>query len=353
MKKLYISILILGTLLFSCVNKENNLTTHLIKGFRDTIHIHGIPTGINDPEINGFKVFDSIAIFSLYPHLAYSYRAYNLNTSKKISDLIAKGRGAGEFNLPASLPQAPVKEKGEIKMWIRDFPTKISLVNLTQTLYTGKTLVEKEYNFVRPGTPNLLYQSNITYVIGEGLFLMNLSQERSRNADNPNPEPMYILYDYNNDKCIDTLRYKYNFGVFFFLDKTNSKVVSTSPMEDIISIYDIKAKHETILCHTTKKPEEVYNIVAPKFEIPDYAYYQCELHDNRIMAAYYKNIKAASRNPDGDYYIHIFDLDGTPLHCLLLNERISTFSFNENTSTLYGLDREGTVYAYPLKEILK
>lgn len=353
MKNHYVFILMLGTLFFSCAKQENSLTTLPIKGFRDTIHVQGRHTGIKDPEIGGLKIFDSIAFFSLYSHSQYGYRAYNLNTFKQMGNIIQKGRGPKEFTSPQLLSQPPERTNGEIKVWIKDFPTKISLVNITQTLYTGKTIVEKEYNFVRPGKANMLYQSNIPYIIEDGIFLMNLSQERSRNSDNPNPEPVYIIYAYTEDRSIDTLRFNYNFGIYSYMDKTNSRIVSTSPVEDIISIYDFKAKHETILYHTIKKPEEVYKVTAPKFEIPDYAYYGCEIHNNLIICAYYKNIKMASRNPGGNYYIHIFDLDGRPLYCLVLNEHLSTFSFDERNFILYGLDKEGNMYAYSLQKILK
>lgn len=355
MKKLYITSILAGMLVFSCAKQDSKLITQLIKGFPDTLLIRAIPTGITDPEISGFRIImDSIAVFSLYPNVSYKYRAYNLNTLQKNGDFMQTGRGGQEFILPMILPQTQVKENGEIKIWVQDFPTKISLVNLSQTLAIGKTIVEKEYNFVRPGKTNMLYQSKLSFVIGDGVFLMNSAQERSVNADNLHPEPRYFLYNYNQDKCIDTLKYNYDFGSSFYLDKSSGKIVSTSPMEDLISIYDTHTKQETILCHSLKKPEEAYNFTnSAKAKIPDYTYSQAKIHNKLLVAAYSKNLKEASKNPDVPYYIHIFDTSGIPLHCLKIGEPVRSFGLDDRTMILYGLTREGIVYAYDLKDIIQ
>ncbi len=334
-----------------CNNPEREVRKRMIY-FQDTIKMRGTATGINDPEIIfSSHIFDTILIFKLFHTMQQPYRAYSLNTFRKIGDFPVTGKSHKEVKNPAIMSSLYDVKNGDIIISMVDFPTKILSVNLTQTLKTGRTVIDKNYDFTRPGRKNILFESNCVFTLGEGLFLMNKDPERSAGKENISPAPIYVLYDYNKDKCTDTLKYEYHINGADCMDKSMTKIVNTSYWEDIISIYDINTKTETILFHKKKSPGKLAD---PKNQSrrPDFTYWNCDIKDNMIFALYTNNGKSCKKEKEYSY-IHIFNINGNPLYNIKTEEKIGNIVFDERTGTLYGLGYDEQLYAYPLKNILR
>lgn len=342
----------------SCGREQNNLSVSLIKEFEDTILLKGNKTPIYDQEvIPSITICDSLLLFHIFiqSHSPYLYRVYNLNTFTKVGDCLLNGRGPNEFNQYTAMLQSQpeMKENGNTKIWINNFPTKIVLLNLSSTIATGKTIIDKEYTFTREGKRNIFFESNATYTLDDGIFLMNKDINRSKNPDNVNPENIYIIYDYQNDKVLDTLKYQYNLIGWESIDKKRSKIVKTSYLEDLISIYDIANKQENVLFHTFKAPHELAQIGNFDIPRPDYIYQTCFIKQNLIFALYMKRKGGDSGEGTSRRYVHVFDLNGKPRYNLIIEEPIMTICLDERTSILYGIDDEGQLYSYDLKDFLQ
>lgn len=352
MKKYYF--LLLCIILLSCRKQDTHLVKQVIDNFEDTISVKGYKTGISDIEIiNSIYVFDTLIVCKLFPYLQYSYRAYSLNTAKKTGDFLAQGRGANEFLNPQIISNVSVIKNGDINIWVQDFPSKIALLNLSKTLSTGNAVIDKEYNFIHKGKRNILFESNDTHVLEDGVFLMNKDIERSINSDNNNPEQMYVIFDCHKNQTLDTLKYRYALESWSCIDHKKTKIVSTYYCEDLISIYDISNKQEKVLFHTLKDPEKLAGLKHPDIKKPDFTYYKCDIKRDLIFALYNKNKIDPDQQEKVNSYIHIFDLNGKPLYNLILSEQIGAFCFDERSSILYGIDSEGQIYAYNLKNILQ
>lgn len=289
MKKYYY--ILLFCFLFACGKQDKHLVTQVISSFEDTISVKGYKTDISDQElIYDVSIFDTIIVFQLFYTLPNYYRAYSLNTFKKLGDFLVKGRGPNEVgNAQFISKNTSIIKNGDIHLWFVNFPSKIALLNLSKTLCTGKTIIDKEYDFIRLEKRNILYESNGTYILDDGIFLINRDTERSKNRDNPNPEQMHVIYDYYKDRIIDTLRYKYKLQDWSVMDKSNSKIISTSYSEDLISIYDIHSKKEQVLFHTIKMPKELAGFRNPKVKKPYFTYCRCDLKKDLIFALYNKS----------------------------------------------------------------
>lgn len=356
-----IFLVILSTaILFACCSKskENNLSVSQIKGFADTVLLKGYKTPIYDIDAtSSIKICDSLLIlhifFSSPSH--YIFRVYNLNTFTKIGDFLQRGRGPDEFNeMTASIQsQQEIKENGDTKIWINNFPNKIVLLNLSKTIATNKTVIDKEYNFARPGKRNIFFESdNSTCTLDDGVFFMKKDIERSKNPDNNHPENIYVIYDYHNDKVIDTLNYQYSLDHGSYLDRKALKIVQTPYYDDLISIYDIPNKRELVLFHTFKTPDQVAGLEKPDITMPGYTYSSCSIKDNLIFALFHKRETLVSEENTHLSYVHLFDLNGKPLYNLVIGESIVGVCLDEQTSILYGIDCDGQLYSYDLKDIL-
>ena len=86
-------------------------------------------------------------ILKLYPSsgIPHTFRAYNIKTHTLIGDFLSGGRGAREVINPSVIPPL-YKKNDELYMFVKDFPT---------------------YNFIQPGKPNFLYESDAVYSLGD------------------------------------------------------------------------------------------------------------------------------------------------------------------------------------------
>ena len=243
-------------------------------------------------------------------------------------------------------------------MWIKDFPSKIVLLNLTASLKTGKTVIEKEYGFIHPGKENMLYSSNYVFALDEGMFLMDKASARSNNSDEKDSGPMYILYDSDKKKSLDTLKYNCILPLgWSCMNEKKSEIVSISYRMDVISLYDINKRRQLILCQTPREPQELYGLTAADkrlkvFHSP-FVYSACLMADELIMGLFKRNKSMGDNGNESVCYIHIFNEEGNPLYNMIIKENIEAICYDNNASVLYGMDEDNQLYLYNLREILQ
>ena len=256
-----------------------------------------------------------------------SFRVFNVETCEDYGTIFSTGEGPDEFiNLATESQYYTTPDS--IMLWVRDnAKKKIRLINLTQTLATGKTVISKEYPL-----KTVLYNF---YAVNDSSFVGNSFDGlkwfiANYQADSGNMTPIFDLLDFKDisfasgnstaKKDLSLMAYApffFNQILFYSPDGANRFTVS---LGDPISFEELQKKN----------------------------------YEDRLQ--YFQNITSSedhvwvlfndpeNSEPESNSKIIVMDWDGNPLYLFDTGKQLRTIFSDFQKGTFYGVDADEKLY---------
>lgn len=239
------------------------------------------------------SIVDSLLLiknFAGYNEPAFSIFENHLGNFKHLLDFGTIGDGPNEFEEQVYYTQQYYSSK-DLMIWVfENNRNKYSLVNLSKTIETGATVIEKVIN-IKPGNSYFdIFFINDSTIIGNNdnlaikmkhlLFYNPISQNFTKTVsfnqilENPNPNDIDFTQQQFNPIYMNTLR----------LNTEGSKLVSSMASQDIIKIFDVNGE----LVKTINNSKESISDVSKYIRDANQKVFNldCVLTDNFIYTLY-------------------------------------------------------------------
>ncbi|MDE6265469.1 MAG: hypothetical protein K2M11_10060 [Paramuribaculum sp.] len=255
-----------------------------------------------------------------------------------IGAFCTKGQGPNDF-YNADLMRPYLSESGDTCIWINDVSmTKFKRLNLSKSFREGMTLVDSVVNTEFGAINAFMAGDMLLYEVMDNDAYKLCSRSIADESDTLRSEQMYVyptadFYAYYGNSDVSSDGRHIAVGMAYF-NQLN-----------MIDLPDMKRTAVSI--GNLGKYEDCYD--SANRESKFYAYGDVSCGNDEVYAIYYGRSADESDEETKGTTIHVIGYDGKVKRVLAVPEILRSISYDDSTSTLYGIDSEERVYKYDIK----
>lgn len=255
-----------------------------------------------------------------------------------IGAFCTKGQGPNDF-LNANLIRAYLSDTGDTCIWINDVSnTKIKRLNVSRSRQAGHTLVDSVIDTEFGAINAIVANDMLVYEVMDNDAYKLCSRNVSNALDTLHVDQMYIypttdFYAYYGNSDVSPDGRHIAIGMAYF---NQLNIIDLPEMKrSAVSIGNL-GKYDD--CYESATRESKY-----------YAYGDISCGNDAIYAIYYGKTDDELGEENNSTTIHVIGYDGKVKRILVVPEKLRSIAFDDDTSTLYGIDAEECVYKYEIK----
>lgn len=329
----------LSLILISCGDKYFTLDAEELVLPESFVEIDHEPLDLNIMGSNDLIIYDTL-MFVITSNPDGHLYVFSTNTKRLLMQLCKQGRASNEFMQPFFSAKQILVNNSSILLPLVNNATQLKVVNISESLKTGNTIVE--YTEPHP----FVSDANVLIGDSEGDRLIAWNPR----SDNPFEGPIHapkIEYK-NKDKVLKTYRFfpklmetEQDFEVLNLCAWTTRK----QPEGDLIVQTFYRMGYLLITNYKTGESKAIHIAGTPTFDdyiskdnLPGRYFGDVVVTKDRIIAIYLGG--SSIRESIVPQHILIFDLDGNLLSSAFLGKDVAIHSiaYDENTKTLYATD---------------
>lgn len=334
--------------LYGCGHAEYKQTAVVIDTFPNKI--------VCEPaEQLSFEVLDPTAVIAsdslivlLVRHEEQVLKIFDKQTRCLKGKMLSKGKGPNEVHMLNRINQWDI-ENGRFQLLIQSYPYFLGWLDVLASLDSGRTVFATKYDFTQTvETQMLLASSNVVFDWKNSKLIMNKDPERS-NTIKDNPNPFYVVYDYQTGQTSDTTYLKSLLPLPTLATHNTlaySGYSSISPEANTwaraftylgtVDFFDLQNRTQTRVCLSPDVFDYEALLQHPKEHFKESA----------ATRDYFFVLSAV--DPDDGCRIYMFDWSGHPLCEMQFKIPLRFFSVNQQTEELFAIDREERIFRFDI-----
>lgn len=329
---------------YSACTKKIIIDKKIVLNFPEEKWLIGEELYYDEIGVLEMNVIDTFMILRI-PHKENMFNVYELSNQSFIGSFGLKGKGPNEFLGPRYSNQFLIDSTG-IKIWINDIiREKYSLINVTKSLESKKTFVEKTFDI----NAEQLFYFHDDKILGnddskKGRMFKYNPKIKEKNYSSFFPViPQNFHYQFITHKNICKLK----------TDK--SKIVSVMHYFKRIDFFTTNGEIEnSVIYQDDYSPSEIIE----RFEqnkLINY-YEDVTVTNDLIFAVYTNQLDDDVADVEKELEIHVFDWSGNPKYLLHVPEYVLNITIDEVNGYLYGLNylsEDKNYMRYNIQEVIK
>lgn len=343
-----LTILVLITFFYGC-NNDSDVFVGKSKYDLKFNQEHKFPAGVPIIEEfigQGIHIIDTLLLVQhQYENPSYYWDVYNLNNLKCLKSILRQGRGPDEV-LFAHYDGQYENENGDICMLISDFNSaKFIKINLTQSIKSGKDVVELISDIEPEKSPYFLMDNNIflysDYNRDEGYLSLV-------KGDNSWKNPEIVKKIYKNITYDDFLKLSRT----MYYNKKNNKVCIINGYVDHIQLIDVDGDDDMIL--STAESDNWQAIRNENISESTKVFYtSTRITDDYIFSLYTNKKLSEFGDVPKEVVIHVFNWNGDAIAKICFEDYLTSFAVDMKNKVLYGINNMEQMYAYDISSCLE
>lgn len=338
----------------SCVRVEEKKTNIIQKYFPDsciTLSLEKKKLPINLIYPTDIQVVDTFLLVFQH-HNENIIQAYSTLSLKYLGSFLKKGSGPNEVMVFGLISQS-YTEYGNPKLVIQSYPNYIGILNIKQSIESGKAVFDKKYKFETVLGKDLFLASHSVYILDSVNLMMTKDPLRSGIKKDNN----FFWEFYNSKKDIITRKLKYENFPFMnsflkesyrSLNPDRSKVVLFYRFFDMVSIVDLKSGQVVQLIPSGKSidPNKVRDI-----DLRCLYYKMGKCTNDYILGLYAGGLSVLKEdNPifNKNCFLRIYNWNGDLLYNYPFKSNIRMFTIDESQRFIYAVTDSDSIIRYDL-----
>lgn len=289
------------------------LNSELIVSSDTIIHIEQIR--IYGKYILGMSGYDTEALFKIFS-----------TNGEYISDFGKIGNGADEFTQGV----VPTCQYNEESIYLQDVnKCCLYVIDLSESIRNHRTVCKNRYK-TKPMTINICN-------VGDSMLVYEYTSAHEYKLKQELYNGIEVFEPISLNEPVENL-FASCYGKMVF-DPLQKTVVKASVFEDRILFLNYEDLTRRTYCHSSDNNGK------------DWIYYGAiTANDNNIYVLYMNQSAEDSFEVEKSMTIHVFDWSGNYRNTLRTEEYIKDISVDKDDNCIYGLDTEGNIYKYNLKQ---
>lgn len=355
--KIVLLFLAISFLTSSCVKVEKTYSNIVQKHIPDsciTISLEKKELPIDLIYPTDIQVVDTFLLVSQH-HDENIIQAYSTLSLKHLGSFLKKGSGPNEVMAFGLIAQS-YTEFGNSKLIIQSYPNYLGILNIKQSIESGRAVFDKQYKFETILGKDLFWASHSVYVLDSVNLMMTKDPLRSGVKNDNN----FFWEFYNSEKDVVTRQLKYENFPFMdsFLKESyrslkpdRSKVALFYRFFDMVSIVDLKSGKVVQVIPSGKSidPNKVRDINLRCL------YYKMGKCTNDYIFGLYAGGLSVLKEDDPmsnkNCSLRIYNWHGDLLYNYQFENNIRMFTVDESQSFMYVVTDSDAIIRYDLNNI--